>query len=78
MGSAVALINVSTGLLQALAWRRKLSRIQISPIGVDPKILKQMFSYCLALAVWSAAMLCISGLDVTIIGHYDFKETAYY
>jgi O-antigen/teichoic acid export membrane protein len=78
MGSAVALINVSTGLLQALAWRRKLSRIQISPIGVDPKILKQMFSYCLALAVWSAAMLCISGLDVTIVGHYDFKETAYY
>jgi O-antigen/teichoic acid export membrane protein len=23
-------------------------------------------------------MLCISGLDVTIVGHYDFKETAYY
>jgi hypothetical protein len=36
-----------------------------------------MFGYCLALAVWSAAMLCISGLDVTI-GHYDFKETSYY
>ena len=78
MGSAVALINVTTGCLQALAWRRKLSRIRISPVGVDPKILGQMFGYCLALAVWSAAMLCISGLDVTIVGHYDFKETAYY
>jgi O-antigen/teichoic acid export membrane protein len=78
MGSAVALVNVSTGLLQVLAWRRKLSRILISPIGVDRKILKQMCGYCLALAVWSAAMLCISGLDVTIVGHYDFKETAYY
>jgi O-antigen/teichoic acid export membrane protein len=78
MGCAVVLINVSTGLLQVLAWRKKLSRIRISPIGVDPKILKQMFGYCIALAVWSAAMLCISGLDVTIVGHYDFKETAYY
>lgn len=78
MGAAVALINVSTSLLQALAWRRKLSHIRISLRGVDPKILKQMFGYCFTLAVWSAAMLCISGLDVTIVGHYDFKETAYY
>lgn len=78
MGFAVSLINVSTGLLQASAWRRKFSRIRISAIGVDPKILKRMFSYCLTLGVWSAAMLCISGLDVTIVGHYDFKETAYY
>jgi O-antigen/teichoic acid export membrane protein len=78
MGAVVALINVTTGSLQVHAWRRKLSRIRISLMGVDPKILKQMFSYCLALAIWSAAMLCISGLDVTIVGHYDFKETAYY
>jgi O-antigen/teichoic acid export membrane protein len=24
------------------------------------------------------AMLCISGLDVTIVGHYDYLQTAYY
>jgi O-antigen/teichoic acid export membrane protein len=78
MGAAVAFINFSTGFLQVLAWRSKLSRIQISPKRTDPKILGHMSGYCLTLAVWSTAMLCISGLDVTIVGHYDFKETAYY
>jgi O-antigen/teichoic acid export membrane protein len=74
MGIAVALINISTGLLQVVVWRAKLRRIKISLRMVEPKILKQMLSYCLVLAIWSAAMLCISGLDLTIVGHYDFKE----
>jgi len=78
MGVAVALINVSTGLLQVAVWREKLSQIKISLQIVDPRILKQMLSYCLVLAIWSAAMLCISGLDVTIVGHYAFKEAGYY
>jgi len=78
MGVMVALINVSTGLLQVVAWRKKLSQIQIFLGNVDPTILKHMLNYCLVLAIWSAAMLCISGLDVTIVGHYDFKETGYY
>jgi O-antigen/teichoic acid export membrane protein len=78
MGIAVALINISTGLLQVVVWRAKLRRIKISLRMVEPKILKQMLSYCLVLAIWSAAMLCISGLDLTIVGHYDFKEAGYY
>jgi O-antigen/teichoic acid export membrane protein len=78
MGAAVAFINISTSLLQVFAWRKMLSRIQISLRAVDSTILRKMFNYCLALSVWTAAMLCISGLDVTIVGHYDFKETAFY
>jgi O-antigen/teichoic acid export membrane protein len=41
-------------------------------------MLKQMLEYCLVLAVWSGSMLCISGLDVTIVGHYAFTETGFY
>jgi O-antigen/teichoic acid export membrane protein len=78
MGSAVALVNVSTGLLQVAAWRAKLSHIRVFSRKVNPKVVKEMLHYCLVLAIWSAAMLCISGLDVTIVGHYAFKETAYY
>jgi O-antigen/teichoic acid export membrane protein len=28
--------------------------------------------------VWSVCMLFVSGLDLTIVGHYSFGETAYY
>jgi O-antigen/teichoic acid export membrane protein len=34
--------------------------------------------YCAVLTVWSVCMLFVSGLDVTIVGHYSFHETAYY
>ena len=37
-----------------------------------------MLKYCAVLTVWSVCMLFISGLDLTIVGHYSFSETAYY
>jgi O-antigen/teichoic acid export membrane protein len=78
MGVAAASANVLTGILQIVAWRLKASHIQVSPWVVDRKILKQVSGYCSVLAFWSVSMLCISGLDLTIVGHYDFGETAYY
>jgi O-antigen/teichoic acid export membrane protein len=29
-------------------------------------------------SILTAAMLCITGLDVTIVGHFDYVQTAYY
>jgi O-antigen/teichoic acid export membrane protein len=78
MGAAVALINIFTGLLQIGVWKKLANRIRINFSSIDSTMMKQMLEYCLVLAIWSAAMLCISGLDVTIVGHYDFKRTGYY
>jgi O-antigen/teichoic acid export membrane protein len=41
-------------------------------------MLQKMFKYCAVLSVWSVCMLLVSGLDITIVGHYSFSETAYY
>jgi O-antigen/teichoic acid export membrane protein len=78
MGAAVAVINISTGVLQIVAWRKLASRIRISLRGLDYDVLKKMLVYCSVLAIWSGAMLCISGLDVTIVGRYDFSQAGFY
>lgn len=78
MGAAVAIINISTGVLQIVAWRRLANRVRITLRGLDYDVLKKMLAYCSVLAIWSGAMLCITGLDVTIVGRYDFSQTGFY
>ncbi len=78
MGAAVALVNIATGLFQIVAWRRLASRICMSLALVDYDVVKQMARYCFFLSIWTAGMICVSGLDVTIVGHYAYDETAYY
>ncbi|MGB7601984.1 MAG: polysaccharide biosynthesis C-terminal domain-containing protein [Candidatus Sulfotelmatobacter sp.] len=78
MGIAVAAVNVVTGLLQVIAWRKKASNIRVSIRLGDVTILKTVVRYCSLQSVLTAAMLCITGLDITIVGHYDYVQTAYY
>ena len=78
MGMLVAVVNITTGLLQFEAWRRWARKVRLSLRGLDPAVVQKMFIYCSSLAVWTAAMLLISGLDVTIVGRYDFGQTAFY
>src|SRR5262249_27310563 len=78
MGIAVAGVNISTGLLQIEAWRKWASRIRVSLFGLDRAVLRQMLAYCSVLAIWSAGMLCVNGLDVTIVGKYNFSQTGFF
>jgi O-antigen/teichoic acid export membrane protein len=78
MGLAVAFVNVVTGLLQVFAWRKKAPQIRISTRLVDFSVLKTMARYCSLQSTWTVAMLCITGFDVAIVGHYDYVQTAYY
>lgn len=78
MGIAVAAVNVVTGLLQVIAWRKKASNIRISIGLMDVRILETVVRYCSLQSILTAAMLCITGLDITIVGHYDYVQTAYY
>jgi O-antigen/teichoic acid export membrane protein len=78
MGIAVALINVVTGLLQVFAWRNRASHVRVSLRAADYGVFKNVTRFCSLQSVWMIAMLCISGLDVTIVGHYDYLQTAYY
>ena len=78
MGALVAAVNLITGLLQFEAWRRLARHVHLTLRKLDFSIIRQMLHYCSSLAIWTAGMLCVSGLDVTIVGRYDFAQTAYY
>jgi len=78
MGSSVAFINVVSGLTQIVAWRKKASHIPISVRLLKLRIFKNVARFCTLQSIWTIAMLCITGLDITIVGHYDYPNTAYY
>ena len=78
MGITVAAVHLLTGAMQVIAWRRMKDRVHLTLRRLDPAVIRQMLGYCSSLAIWSAGMLCVSGLDVTIVGRYDFGQTAFY
>jgi O-antigen/teichoic acid export membrane protein len=78
MGAAAGCVNLATAFLQIAAWRKIAHHIRVSLRLVDVTMLKRMLEYCAVLTVWSVCMLFVSGLDLTIVGHYSFSETAYY
>jgi O-antigen/teichoic acid export membrane protein len=78
MGAAVAAVNLLTGALQVVAWHKLAGRVRVSFGHVRYDVLKKMLAYCSVLAIWSAGMLCVTGLDVTIVGRYDFTQTGFY
>lgn len=78
MGALVASVNLATGFMQFEAWRRWAGNVRLSLFGLDPAVVKKMIAYCFSLAIWTAGMLCVSGLDITIVGRYDYAQTAFY
>jgi O-antigen/teichoic acid export membrane protein len=78
MGLAVALVNIFTGLLQIALWRRYASHVPLSARFVPFQILKNLARYCSLQSVSTIAMFFITGLDIVIVGHFDYVQTAYY
>ena len=78
MGAAVAAANLLAALVQVAAWKRLANQVRVALSAVDRAMLRQMFEYCVILTIWSVCMLFIGGIDLTIVGHYDFKQVAFY
>lgn len=78
MASASAGVALLTSAGEVLAWRKFAPFIHISMRTVSREMLKRMIAYCSILTVWTACMLFIGGLDITIVGHYAFHQVAFY
>jgi O-antigen/teichoic acid export membrane protein len=78
MGAAVAAVNLLSALLQVVAWRKLASHVLVTLHAIDFIMVKRMISYCTVLTIWSMCMLVISGIDITIVGHYAFSQVAFY
>jgi O-antigen/teichoic acid export membrane protein len=75
---SVAAVNLATYTLQWLLWRRYVPDFRFSRRYVTLDAGRELLDYCASLTVWSFGMLLISGLDLTLVGIFDFQKVAFY
>jgi len=75
---ALVLPNFLGGLLQVYIVSRQLISARTFRLSIDRAAANGFLRYCAGLTVWAFGMLLISGLDVTIVGHYQFEAIGYY
>jgi O-antigen/teichoic acid export membrane protein len=75
----LALFNVATAIGQFYGWRRYAKElVGFSFRLADRKSAYRLLTYGTALSIWTLSNLFVSGLDMVIVGHYDFANTGYY
>jgi O-antigen/teichoic acid export membrane protein len=75
----MAAFTLATAGSQFFGWRHYAKEhVDFSFKLVDRQSAWRLLKYCSALSVWTVAFLLISGLDIVIVGHYDYKDTGYY
>lgn len=79
MAIALTIVNVATALAQWRGWHHYArARIAFSAFSIDRFVAKHLMRSGGALAIWTMGMLFVSGLDVVIVGHFDYANTGFY
>src|SRR5262249_61547109 len=78
MGAAAAIANVLSYAGSAVAWRIWSGGAKIRISIASRPFAREIGAYSGAVIVWAIAMLIISGLDLTIVGIFDYRSVAYY
>jgi O-antigen/teichoic acid export membrane protein len=78
MAAAVGAVNLASYALQYLLYRKMAPKVRFSRELVSRQTGRELFNYCLSLSIWTFAMLLVSGLDVSLVGYFDFERVAYY
>jgi O-antigen/teichoic acid export membrane protein len=78
MAIVLATVNLASYAIAYFAARRVAPDIRFERSLVNRAAAKELFSYCSGLSVWSVAMLLVTGLDLTIVGIFQYSAVAYY
>jgi O-antigen/teichoic acid export membrane protein len=78
LSACIAATTVLGNFSQVLMVKRLLPKLKVSLSGVRSSMAAELGSYCVGLTVWTVGMLLISGLDIAIVGHVDFRAVGYY
>jgi O-antigen/teichoic acid export membrane protein len=71
--------NIAGAASQFLGWRRFVkARVGFSFLYYERRSAVQLAKYGSVLSIWTMAMFLISGLDLVIVGHYDYQHTGFY
>lgn len=70
--------TVAGYLLQYVWFRHACRSWRVSPLSWFRNAHRELISYCASLTVWSVGMLLVGGLDITVVGIFDFKDVGAY
>jgi O-antigen/teichoic acid export membrane protein len=65
-------------LIQYLIAKALLPGMRVAFSQITMPMVRELANYCYALTVFSFGMLLVSGIDVSIVGHFDFGAVGYY
>ena len=78
LAALIAGCNLAGGLAQYFAARKLIPTLSVNIGLASFEMTAELARYCSTLTIWSLCMLLVSGLDVTIVGHYDFPSVGAY
>jgi O-antigen/teichoic acid export membrane protein len=71
--------NVVTAAMQFYGWRRFVrERVDFSFLLFHRPSAIQLAKYGSVMSIWTLAMFFVSGLDIVIVGHFQYKDTGFY
>jgi O-antigen/teichoic acid export membrane protein len=75
----MAAFNIATAATLFLGWRKFVkSRIEFSFFLLHRRSAVKLAKYGSVLSLWTVAMFFVSGLDVVIVGHFQYADTGSY
>ncbi len=78
LAACIGGFNLLGGLLQYAIAKGLLRDMRLHMAHMSSSMAKELAHYCSALMVFSIGMLLVSGLDVTIVGYFNFGAVGYY
>jgi O-antigen/teichoic acid export membrane protein len=78
LASATTVATIIAGLVQCNAVVWLLPEVKRLRLTVDRAVAIDLYHFCVGLTGWMLSMFMISGLDITIVGHFRFQEVGYY
>ena len=78
MGGVLAMVNLASYAVQWIVLRRIAADIRFSFHLVTAKALRSLAKYCSSVSVFYFAMVLVSGLDLVLVGRFDFRSVAPY
>ena len=78
MGLATGISIMAGGLGQLFMFKNLCQNIKIQISNISAKVFHEIVSYSFGLSIWTLGMFLVSGLDIAIVGYFDYKNVAYY
>lgn len=78
LGIVYVIVSLGTVAVLWKAWRDHTPEPQLSARLVSATHGRELASFCFSLTIWNVAMLMIGGLDVILVGRYDYPSVAFF